>query len=149
MNIPLRICSVIAAFLCIPFFSAGQAVLSKGKPVEFSRTDRLCLPTYSWTRTLVSYPVEFIPALGSDDDICLIDENSGEAVPFQISDRICENGKTVSGKVNFFTELPSGGSFSYRLHYSCFHCISLQTAGTAVQFSKCTICRLRQRQSLP
>lgn len=118
MNIPLRICSVIAAFLCIPFFSAGQAVLSKGKPVEFSRTDRLCLPTYSWTRTLVSYPVEFIPALGSDDDICLIDENSGEAVPFQISDRICENGKTVSGKVNFFTELPSGGSFSYRLHYS-------------------------------
>ena len=118
MKIPLRICYALAAFLYIPVFSAGQDVLRKGESLEFSKTDRICLPTYSWPRTLVSYPVEFSPAVGSDDDICLIDEISGKAVPFQISDRICENGKTVSGKVNFFTELPSGGRFVYKLQYS-------------------------------
>ncbi len=118
MNIPLRFCSVIAAVISIPLVSAGHNVLRKGEPLEFSKTDHICLPTYSWTRTLVSYPVAFSPAIVSDEDICLIDETSGKAVPFQISDKVSENGKVVSGNLNFFTELPSGGRFSYRLQYS-------------------------------
>ena len=117
MNIFLRFYSLVAAFICLPLFCHGQYVLEKGGTLGFSKTDHISLPTYEWDRTLVSYPVEFSPALASEDDICLVDEVGGEYVPYQLSDKVIIDGRIVSGKVNFFAELPSGGSFSYKLLY--------------------------------
>ena len=110
----------VIALLLILFFAntgfAQQAIVSREKPLNFSRKDCINLSIYDWPRTLLSYPVYFPEGIQSESELSLSDNKQSRSVPFQLSDKVIENGKLKSAVINFFAELPSGGEFNYTLY---------------------------------
>jgi hypothetical protein len=77
--------------------------------LEFRLEDRLRMPSLSWPRTLLEYPVRFdFPPDASQ--LRLVDLDSGKEVPFQISNI---RGKLAT--VSFFSDLPSGAVRRFEL----------------------------------
>ena len=103
----------VIALLLILFFAntgfAQQAIVSREKPLNFSRKDCINLSIYDWPRTLLSYPIYFPEGIQSESELSLSDNKQSRSVPFQLSDKVIENGKLKSAVINFFAELPSGG----------------------------------------
>lgn len=82
-----------------------STVLSAAPIQQFVLKDRINFPAYSWPRTLLEYRAEF-PKSGVDKAaLRLVDDATGEAVPFQYS----------ASTIHFFSDLPSGGKRSYSL----------------------------------
>ena len=110
----------VIALLLILFFAntgfAQQAIVSREKPLNFSRKDCINLSIYDWPRTLLSYPIYFPEGIQSESELNLSDNKQNRSVPFQLSDKVIEKGKLKSAVINFFAELPSGGEFNYTLY---------------------------------
>ena len=110
----------IIALLLILFSAkanyAQQPVVSQENPMQISRRDCINLSIYDWPRTLLSYPVCFSETIQSESELDLFDNKQGKSIPFQLSDKVIDNGKLKSAVINFFAELPSGGEFNYTLY---------------------------------
>lgn len=90
------------AMLC-----AGELVFS-GQPLKIELVDRIKFPVYSWTPTLLSYPVKFAGAFKPEKLVLL--DGEGKQVPVQWS----EVGKDRA-TLNFISDLPSGGVKTFTL----------------------------------
>lgn len=92
--------------------------LRQGKSLTFSMQDYLDLPTYSWPETMLSYKVDFSPAIGSASELSLVNNASSSPVLFQLTSPVMKDGKIISACINFLARLDSGASFSYSLKYA-------------------------------
>lgn len=95
--------------------NANEYRLSKENAIEFVGKEYTHLSLYSWPRTLVNYSVSFDVDICFETELELIDVLNNQPVPFQLSGKKIENGFIRSAMINFFTELPSGGEYSYTL----------------------------------
>jgi len=78
--------------------------------------DDINLPFYSWPRTLLTYPVDFSQARVRLDQLQLIDDQSGQPAPMQISDaRQTPDGLLKSARISFFSDLKPGATISFEL----------------------------------
>jgi len=85
--------------------------------VSFVLKDHLKRPAFWWPRTLLSYPVIFRSPVKASQ-LVLCDEAGGEPVPFQLSHQELAGGALKSAVVNFFSDLPSGGTRQFLLRTS-------------------------------
>lgn len=109
----------LSFLLCFLFAFEGIGAqnyqLTKENNIQFGVKDCIHLSLYSWPRTLLTYPVTFATDIHSEADVELVDAQSNQPVPFQLSHKKTENGFIRSADINFFAELPSGSEFSYIL----------------------------------
>jgi len=109
--------------LIIIFFSANSIsaknvyVLEVNSKLTIELKDVINVQTYSWPKTLLTYPIRFSEGI-SVDNLELKNSTSGSAEPFQLSNVKLLNNKIVSADLSLITDLPSGGSFSYELSVS-------------------------------
>ena len=83
--------------------------------LRFDLTERIQHQHFWWPRTLLNYHVVLDGETAPTETWTLTEEISGKQVPLQISDLRKENGKLVSATVSFFSDLPTGGHFSFLL----------------------------------
>lgn len=85
--------------------NAGTA----GQPgqIRFNLHDSLEHPFYWWPRTLLHYPIEFARAIDPGRQV-LMRADSGEEVPFQLSDVVRDPSGSHRATLSFFSDLPSG-----------------------------------------
>jgi hypothetical protein len=77
--------------------------------VTFTLEDPIDHPFYEWPRTLLSYDVEFAVDGLTPGDLRLVREETGEAVPVQLSAvETDHDGGLSAATVNFFADLPAG-----------------------------------------
>lgn len=79
--------------------------------------DPLDQPFYWWPRTLLDYPVEFDPSIDRDH-LELIRTDTGEAVPFQLSDISTDSVGSHTATLHFFSDLPAGDHREFVLRHS-------------------------------
>ena len=74
----------VIALLLILFFAntgfAQQAIVSREKPLNFSRKDCINLSIYDWPRTLLSYPIYFPEGIQSESELSLSDNKQSRSV---------------------------------------------------------------------
>ncbi len=75
---------------------------------HFAFADHIDFPAYSWPRTLLSNLVDFTGVEIDPDDLVLVNRQTDQAVPFQLSDMVFADERLVRATVNFFSDLPSG-----------------------------------------
>ncbi|MDB5084006.1 MAG: hypothetical protein JWN30_892, partial [Bacilli bacterium] len=76
--------------------------------------DHLDFPLFWWPRTLVQFPISFAGTV-LPEQILLLDANTGQQIPYQLSE-VKMNGEFLSfARVHFFADLPSGGKRVYQL----------------------------------
>ena len=83
--------------------------------LQFCLQDRVKHPLFSWPRTLLSYPVRFEEANVEPDQLVLRNLETGQEVPFQLSDVRTRHGRLLTATVNFFADLPSGAKGTFEL----------------------------------
>lgn len=121
---PLRLIFLI---VLLTFFAGagGNAVTTSANPylhkpaedgtLRFELTERIQHPHFWWPRTLLNYHVVLDGDSAPTDTWTLTEETSRKQVPLQISDLRKENGRLVSATVSFFSDLPTGGHYSFLL----------------------------------
>ncbi|WP_455585124.1 hypothetical protein [Bacteroides sp.] len=111
------IVACLILWLCGTLTCSAQSYEISGKhpEVSFFYKDPINLSLYSWPRTLVSYQVVFSPEVDAERNFELIDANTNELVPFQLSDKKYEGKRLASARIHFFASLPSGGGYHYTL----------------------------------
>lgn len=82
-------------------------------------------PLYWWPQTLLNYPVRFSGANVRPGELSLRSLDTGQPVPFQLSQVKLENGYLSFAVVSFLSDLPSGGRRRYEL-------IAAKPSGTAL-----------------
>jgi len=117
LSVSNKIVLVLTCFCCIGYGVDNAVgdylkVFDDGCSFEFS--DKIDHEMYSWPRTLLSYPVKFETPIKANS-LVLINKGTGREVLFQLSDVKLDNKKLVFAKVNFFSDLPQGGSRSFEL----------------------------------
>lgn len=83
-------------------------------PVRFVLKDDLKHPAYHWPLSRVRYPVSFDAGVKAEE-LCLVDEGSGQCVPFQLTEVQEREGLVRRAVVNLMSDLPSGGRREFRL----------------------------------
>jgi hypothetical protein len=80
-----------------------------GQPgqIRFNLQDALDHPFYWWPRTLLHYQIEFDRAVDPGRQM-LVRVDSGEEIPFQISDIVRDASGSHRATLSFFSDLPSG-----------------------------------------
>lgn len=107
-------------FVCIILLTLSAGIfaseyrLTPTSKIIFACKNVIQVETYSWPRTLVTYPVIFTGGI-KESDISLINLNTGKEETYQLSDIETNNGTLVFANINFFTELPLAGEFKYEL----------------------------------
>ena len=87
----------------------------KSGSLVFEIQERTGHPFYYWPRTLLGYPVRFEGISVTPQQLSLTDAQTGEPVPFQLSDIQTKDGALTFACVHFFSDLPSGGSRRFHL----------------------------------
>ncbi|MDR2674189.1 MAG: hypothetical protein LBC18_04795 [Opitutaceae bacterium] len=124
-NIPIKSAARLCAALASVVFAAAAAFASgAGQPWRFPDTgalqfvieDHINNPVYHWPRTLVSYEVEFGGAAPRLEELALVRQPSGAAVPAQFSEVATRPDGTLSrARVHFFCDLPPGAKRVFEL----------------------------------
>jgi hypothetical protein len=76
-------------------------------PLRFELRELIGHPFYYWPKTLLTYQVDFSLAKVSADQLSLINLQTGQPEPFQLSKVRTEQGRLRSALVHFFSDLPS------------------------------------------
>lgn len=78
--------------------------------------DDINLPFYSWPRTLLTYSVDFSAVKIAADHLQLLDDQTGQPAPFQLSDvRQSADGTLQFARVSFFSDLKPSATVSFEL----------------------------------
>jgi hypothetical protein len=83
--------------------------------LRFEFADQIKHPHFWWPRTLLNYRVLFDAKTTRPERWQLTDENSGHAVPMQVSDVTIRSGQLSTATVSFFADLPLGAARSFEL----------------------------------
>ncbi len=84
--------------------------------VENIRVIKLDNPTsYSFPRTMLSYPVKFPTGLVTDPTMMQLVNENGTGLPYQLTDISRKDAFIATATLNFVTDLPSGVAHSYTL----------------------------------
>lgn len=106
---------ILLSFLFELHTSYASYNMGNSKKVFFELTDNIKDKRFEWTRTLLSYPVNFGNQKIDYKNLILKEIYSGEIIPFQLSELNEANGFLKSATVNFVCGLPSGGSYKFEL----------------------------------
>jgi hypothetical protein len=103
-------CTVGLASACLVFIgveSVSAAILATFKCQEITGRD--------WARTLVTYPLEFVPGQAQPGAVRLTD-GQGLEVPCQLSKLTTHADSSIAtARISFYAALPKGGHYRYTL----------------------------------
>jgi hypothetical protein len=83
--------------------------------LRFDLSERIQHRHFWWPLTLLNYHVVLAGESAPADTWTLTEETTGKQLPLQISDLRKINGKPISATVSFFSDLPTGGHYSFLL----------------------------------
>lgn len=92
----------------------NHLTLSKEHPLRIEIKDSIDFPAYNWSRTLLSYQIEFDSQI-KPEQLQLKNLASGQEVPIQLSNFKKTQSSTVLATLNFFSDLPSGSERTFEL----------------------------------
>ena len=92
----------------------APAVWDSSKSIRFVLNDLLNHPFYWWPRTLLTYPIDFQQPVDLDR-LTLTRADTGEHVPTQFSAIERSASGVKRAKLNFCSDLPSGGRYEFVL----------------------------------
>jgi hypothetical protein len=108
---------------CTPANTRAAYILSSEQPLVIKLTDHLRHPYFWWPSTLLSYPVQFGDRMKGHELKFTCD---GKEIPFQLSEVEEENGFVKKAVLNFISDLPSSGAYTFEL--SAGHSQPVETA---------------------
>lgn len=103
---------------------------------SFRLADAIDFTAYAWPRTLLDCRVDFIGTQVGVDDLALMDRQTNQAVPFQLSDTLLDNDHLVRATVHFFSDLPSGAERHFVLQRKNANTPTAVDAGSGVTCSR-------------
>lgn len=108
--------SLFVFCFCSSVASAGNAVLNwSNDGIRIELKDHLEIPEMKWPETLLRYPLDLKNAGISDVRSLQLIDDKGISIPFQLTDKVGENGTIRFATLCFLSDLPSGASKTFRL----------------------------------